>query len=794
MARFQLVTQQDSNRSLSLHRQDRRTCKSCRLVAHDGPFLFSLVLQNNGLYCIDAHRLPIDNNEDSGDRYYDDEAKNSNNSNATAGIPALVRTELPLAIQNALEIDPPIEILCVEGDSKRPAMSEQERLMPRLILYTRKASFLVSIVYNCNDDDHGDVVVVEGEVASSEEPLERYLSEAYGLETSIVRIRSAPQCRSGYTTIAPATCFAALLENRATNEFTLVLHHGNGLITEPLQFGVEYGLEATEQFTDFCFAKPCGELSLFPSLSIVLLKGSGEVFTASPIVFDGSVTTKAIVQEGHEYLQLQMDRCSDRNTAKWRRCKAASRFLIDVFDKSENKNNFCTASVLFSTEQSASNWPVKLQGPLLGRNDSLQNSFISCVIENFGSSDYLVGLAIGKVAGEVDFAALSPTCLLPRFAYESMEDSHPLDDSLPKQCSMLARAELSLTAVSTKDLSSVSIVQDPVVDTLLHYATQDSVCTISTNALRVANRKIRGEKTNPVRTSAWKCLDSSEALLGVVVATDVLRGHMMIAGLQSGALETVDVTEIKYEHEFDHLFQKRSSSGDALVIEDSTSTLLCEELGQTIAKINIGLSTMGRIVGSDTNFKDITPDALAVALKIKKNCDDDIVLPLLELKSLVENNRLGQQTRLEELQDKLRTITQTVGELQNSMSSLAERMEGIQTNSKTLTQRSVALLQTSQNLLPTITQAEYEYFQSIKRLHHKCTQMEQQFNELRDSRDRRSVTRGEFTISEDVKNMDAGRINQINTLMRYEGDTLERIRERLATSEETIQQGLATME
>ena len=94
-------------------------------------------------------------------------------------------------------------------------------------------------------------------------------------------------------------------------------------VMRPLEFGVE-SLEdrAREQVVDFCFAQS-SELSILSSLSIVLLKGSGDLLTAGPIVFDGAVVPSSCLRDGLDYLGAVID-SAGRSTAMWRHCRAVA--------------------------------------------------------------------------------------------------------------------------------------------------------------------------------------------------------------------------------------------------------------------------------------------------------------------------------------------------------------------------------------------------------------------------------------------------------------------------------------
>jgi hypothetical protein len=93
---------------------------------------------------------------------------------------------------------------------------------------------------------------------------------------------------------------AALVYNHDANEYSVLLHHSDGTVTIPAEWrGSEEidGVDNTENIVDFCFAQSTG-LSIFPSMSILLLKGSGEVMALTRIVFGGAVVAKSFVEEG----------------------------------------------------------------------------------------------------------------------------------------------------------------------------------------------------------------------------------------------------------------------------------------------------------------------------------------------------------------------------------------------------------------------------------------------------------------------------------------------------------------
>jgi hypothetical protein len=347
-----------------------------------------------------------------------------------------IQTKLPELIVASLEIDPPIELLYLDGDNKKESKGGKPY---RFCLYTRKSLFVLQISTGSASNTLNGICI--GEVVSLSEPLERYLDVS--MQTSVVRVRPAPS----HALLAPTGCFAVLTENTEICEYSILLHNSNGIVSAPLYFGIENVVANSECFVDFCFANSSG-LGLLASMTVLLLKESGDVLAASPVVFDGAVTAMALVKESVGHLEMQMEK-HDRSTAKWRQCRAAFQYIVDVFCHGDhNRGNFRTANVLNQKEKSAAKWPIKLQGPLLFHSH-LDPRPPSVTIEPFGSTDCLAGIAIGKEAYYVDFVAISSSALLPRFVFESANDSHDIDDTLFKLSSVVERICLSEDGDST---------------------------------------------------------------------------------------------------------------------------------------------------------------------------------------------------------------------------------------------------------------------------------------------------------------------------------------------------------
>jgi hypothetical protein len=327
------------------------------------------------------------------------------------------------------------------------------------------------------------------------------------------------------------------------------------------------------------------------------------------------------------------------------------------------------------------------------------------------------------------------------------------------------------------------------LDTMLHYVTPKSVLTVSTTAMRTASRKLNGLAADEdrVRSTAWTSIHTLDFVQGVAVPPDAILRHDMIAILKSGAMSTIDMTESKHLHEFGNLFAL-SSDNRPLLMNGATSTPLFEEIKPLLQKINTGLAGMSRIVGSNTFYKDVTPEALAVAIQIKKRCDEEIVLPLLELKKTVNQYRDGMLARIVAQRKQLGNNLDDISRLRERIVGNAAKFAYAEEKSLILTQRSIEAAQCSRNLLPKLTQAEYDFFKDVKRLNQKSLQLQNEAESLKSFLDPKLEGLDTSTVSDAVKNFDQGDIEKANLVLNYNDRVLAQIRDRFEKSEKLTEE------
>jgi hypothetical protein len=254
----------------------------------------------------------------------------------------------------------------------------------------------------------------------------------------------------------------------------------------------------------------------------------------------------------------------------------------------------------------------------------------------------------------------------------------------------------------------------------------------------------------------------------------------------------VNLTETRHYHEMEAL----SENNDRPAIQGASASDLALRSLQDIAplhellqplfqKIGSGLAGMGKIVGSETHKKDITPDLLAVSMSVKERCDNEIVLPVLEMTEIVSARQKELAIMYDNQLAQLKTLKETVALLKEKMGAIREKAEVARTNAKSLAQRSAAALQSSTDLLPTITQAEYDYFQELKRLDDKTKDWQEEFERmnlkvsgLRDSVDE-GKTPGPLTLKSDA-------VQNANMLLKATGAMQKKQTERLDEAEEKV--------
>jgi hypothetical protein len=733
-----------------------------------GRAVHSLSSTSSGAYYIETHSLPLAGTAET------------NHLNHVEKSPSIIRTRLPEKLRSALSRYPAIELLCVDVQSF-PTTSERTNKyekalarLPSLCLYTKKDVFLLDINYEATS-----AAEVEGVVSNISEPYEEFLIGNAAI--NILRIRQAPQKFNGYATLCPVGAMSMLTQNPSTIEYCLCVYHGNGgrppsstVSTTSMNltshhFRMEDLADPNERIADFCFCQSI-ELPLLSSLTVAFLKVSGEVLFATPIVFHGTIVPSQTVTKTLDFLDSSLDEL-DPDTATSRQFRTAKQFLIDAFP-SNGRTNFVTAGQITGTNRGTRSkplsevfhWPVQMQGPILygdNNNDDYPAMMSAESIEPFATEGDLVGLSIGHLATMVDFAVVSPSSFVPRFKFESSNDAYDLDQGLTIG-HIVNRVDLgssNSTGEGTSVAKSITLLPDPMMDDVVHYMTPNQIISISTNTTRIASNKVReNSSTNsvgrggerlifsppsrrsdlPPKTKSWKCLDASffrgghNPIVGAVISDDVQLGHTLVARLSDGNMIAINLTETRHLCELENFSVPEqvlaiqdartaafsNAESQALTAIDQTEALsdTVQPLMQDVLK---GLGALAQVGGTATSQEDVSPDVLAGFIGIETKCKKEIFLPLLTMNEHVNARKAEFKAENVRRKQQMGALKEMIACLREKQNFIKEKTEIMLQNSKCLADRSTSVLQSSKDLFPTITQAEYDYFQELKRLDDK---------------------------------------------------------------------------
>lgn len=151
---------------------------------------------------------------------------------------------------------------------------------------------------------------------------------------------------------------------------------------------------------------------------------------------------------------------------------------------------------------------------------------------------------------------------------------------------------------------------------------------------------------------------------------------------------------------------------------------LSEQIKPHFEKISRGLSSMTKIVGGSTDPRKITPGSLATFLSMKQSSEQDIILPINELNSLVVSRQKYLQSMRDHQLEQLHQLQSTVKLLQDRMKATSAKMGIVKSNTDVLSNRSAGVLAAARDLCPSISDAEYLYFKDIDRFEANCGKWE----------------------------------------------------------------------
>jgi hypothetical protein len=203
----------------------------------------------------------------------------------------------------------------------------------------------------------------------------------------------------------------------------------------------------------------------------------------------------------------------------------------------------------------------------------------------------------------------------------------------------------------------------------------------------------------------------------------------------------VNVTAAIYTHQAANKSQECPPSTLALTAPGSSEkkgSEVLDALGPFVdvsaplmQRVSQGLSSAGRIGGSEIAPKDADEATVSAVLQTKTAFEKEVVLPLKELYMQTRNREKVLNQVNERQKDQLKKLQAMVNDLKHQSKALTEKASTIQHNDTALSQRAASVLTASRALLPKITHKEYEYFEVLKRWNCQTLEWEAKVKELR---------------------------------------------------------------
>jgi hypothetical protein len=263
-----------------------------------------------------------------------------------------------------------------------------------------------------------------------------------------------------------------------------------------------------------------------------------------------------------------------------------------------------------------------------------------------------------------------------------------------------------------------------------------------------------------------------------------------------GTIEAVNMTAALYLIEAKKQLDETSTTSHSSVMKDSKVALgeverikpLYQEIKPFFDQISSGLSNMTKIVGGSTQPKEVTAGALATFLAIKQASEQNIILPIKEMNSLLVSRKNYLQSMRDSQIEQVSQLREMMKVLKTRMEANADKKDVLESNAGLLSQRSAAVLSTVRDLSPSITEAERLYFADIKRYKAKCDKYESTLTELR---------RQYNTLSDDIKQgienieLNADQVTSCFNMLDGQSDILQRIQTIVGESEEKMEKMVA---
>jgi hypothetical protein len=257
-----------------------------------------------------------------------------------------------------------------------------------------------------------------------------------------------------------------------------------------------------------------------------------------------------------------------------------------------------------------------------------------------------------------------------------------------------------------------------------------------------------------------------------------------------GSMVAVNLTEARQLQEMEALDENEQDSSRKNSLDKKLQELqgimpLHEIIEPLSKKVIAGLGRLAKVVGSATPVEAVTPDQLAAAVSIKERCDKGILLPIMEMSEHLKERKKLLAVMYANQMAQLKAVKDVISKLRERNSIIQEKAEVAETNSISLTQRGAAVLQSSSDLMPTITQAEYDYFQELKKLDDKTKKWMNDFEGLKGKVDNLQQSIYDDTMDARLDVLPEYK-HELRTLQAFCEQMIPKYKRRLEDSEEKV--------
>jgi hypothetical protein len=273
--------------------------------------------------------------------------------------------------------------------------------------------------------------------------------------------------------------------------------------------------------------------------------------------------------------------------------------------------------------------------------------------------------------------------------------------------------------------------------------------------------------------------------------------------MSDGKMTAINLTETRHLRELENF----SAPDQFLAIEDAGNSTISETESQALTALDQsealstivqplmrdvidGLGGLAQVGGTATAQEDVSPDILAGFVGIESKCKKQIFLPLITMNEHVTARKADFKAENGRRRQQLNALKETIARLREKESVIKEKTDIMRQNCKSLADRSASVLQSSQDLKPTITQAEYDYFQELKRLDGKTKTWESQVHIL--SRRISSLNDSTVVTDPDLFGLSPQDVRNVGHLLKASSRSLDKHERSLISAEDDLD-GLASV-